>query len=64
MTRDLAPRDPEPPAAAGVQVPLPDLSRFDQLLSGPTNRDGSNNEVMTMSHCDTSVAGPVSVFFT
>jgi len=63
-TRASAMRDSELPAAVGVQVPLPDLSRFDQLLSGHTNRDDSKYEVMTISHNDTSAASPVSVFFT
>ncbi len=29
--------DSETPAASQVNVPLPDLSRFDQLLSGPAD---------------------------
>jgi transposase len=64
MTRDPAPSLPTAYAAAGIQVPLPDLSRFDQLLSGGASPDDSHNEIMTMKYYDTSVAGPVSVFFT
>ena len=33
--RGVAPTTPEASATPQVQVPLPDLSRFDQLLSGP-----------------------------
>ena len=63
-TRGPAPRECQLPTAVAVQVPLPDLSRFDQLLSGHTNRDDSIDEVMTISHHDTSAASPVSVFCT
>ena len=34
LTHPTAPETPASPTAAGVQVPLPDLSRFDQLLGG------------------------------
>jgi transposase len=64
MTRPAAPPIPAPTAAAGVQVPRPDLSRFDQLLFGPASPDDSHDEIMTRQLCDTSVASPVSVFFT
>lgn len=64
MTRDPALSIPSWDAAAGIQVPLPDLGRFDQLLSGSASPDGSHNEGMTMKYDDMSVAGPVSVFFT
>ncbi|MGC2836056.1 MAG: IS21 family transposase [Methylocella sp.] len=64
LTRQPAPAVPESPAAAAVQVPLPDLSRFDQLLSGRASRDDSNNEEMTCISCNTSVAGPLVPFVT
>jgi transposase len=63
LTHDLAPRA-DSPAAAVVQVPIPDLSRFDQLLSGRAGRDDSRSEAMTTMSCDASVASPISVFFT
>jgi transposase len=47
-------------AAAGMTVPLPNLSRFDQLLSRGESTDPSNNEGITMKYNDTSVAGPLS----
>jgi transposase len=68
MTRGAAPLDPVPSdtlsdTPAGIQVPLPDLSRFDQLLIGPASQKDFDNEIMNTSHSDTSVASPVSVFF-
>ena len=64
LTRHPAPPMPESPAAAAIQVPPPDLSRFDQLLFGRANRDDSKDDKITIISCSTSVAGPVSVFFT
>jgi transposase len=61
LTRDPARSIPVAYAAAGISVPLPDLSRFDQLLSGGESPDHSNNEIITVKYCDTSVAGRVSV---
>jgi len=56
---------PFPGAAAPpqVHVPLPDLSRFDQLLGGRETTDTSNYEVSTKSDVDQSTEIPVSVFF-
>jgi transposase len=51
-------------AAVDVQVPIPDLSRFDQLLLGRADRDDSKSIHTTVMSCDTSVEAPVSVFFT
>jgi transposase len=59
-----APSDPLSDAPAGIQVPLPDLGRFDQLLFGPASQDGSHNDMMNALQSDTSVASPVSVFCT
>jgi transposase len=47
-------------AAAGVQVPLPDLSRFDQLLGGHEDRAEPNHDATTMKYnnmCFTELAG-------
>jgi hypothetical protein len=60
---DPAASDTSSDAPAGIQVPLPDLSRFDQLLSGPASQDSFNNDIMNDLCSDTSVASPVSVFF-
>ena len=63
LTHQPAEPGPESPVAA-VQVPRPDLSRFDQLLSGPRDRQESKNETLIDLLCDTSESGPVSVFTT
>jgi transposase len=63
LTRRPALLLPESPATA-VQVPLPDLSRFDQLLDERASRDNSDNQDMTYISCNTSESSPVSVFFT
>jgi len=44
MSRDRSASIPEPAAAAGVSVPLPDLSRCDRLLGGLVNGDESSDE--------------------
>jgi transposase len=64
LTHQPASAVPESPAAAAVHVPLPDLSRFDQLLSGRASRDESSNDNTTCSLLDASVASPLSQFFT
>jgi hypothetical protein len=51
-------------AAAGIAVPLPDLSRFDQLLSGGPNPDHPSNDLMQIQSHDMPVPGRVTVVFT
>jgi transposase len=63
-TRNPALPRAEPPGVASIQVPMPDLSRFDELLVESASRDDSRNKAMTIAPCDASVAGPVSVFCT
>ena len=64
LTPDPAASLPTTYAAAGISVPLPDLSQFDQLLSrDPKSNDCSNDLMQIQSH-DTSVPGRVSVVFT
>ena len=66
MATDGSPPNPESAAAARISVPLPDLSRFDQLIGDRGNENGSSNEVLTMQCCDSSprrliaVNGPLS----
>jgi transposase len=62
-TRHPSPPTPGTPGVARVQVPLPDLGRFDQFLSVPPNEDKSNNEQMRIQGLDTSTEGQVAVFF-
>jgi hypothetical protein len=50
----------EPATAAGVSVPLPDLSCFDRLLDGSVNRDDSTNEILNMRTHDISPASQIS----
>jgi transposase len=64
LTRDPTLSKAELPAAAEVQIPVPDLSRFDQLLFGRASHADSNSKAMKTKACDISVAGAVSVFFT
>jgi hypothetical protein len=54
----------EPPGVASVHVPIPDLSRFDQLLPGRDGDGDSRSEAMAIVSCGASVAGLVSVFCT
>jgi transposase len=56
---------PWPGAAAPpeVHVPLPDLSRFDQLLGGHETNDTSHDDVYKQNDIDQSPEIPVSVFF-
>ena len=56
---------PFPGAAAPPQihVPLPDLSRFDQLLGGHETHDTSHYDISTKPDIDQSTEIPVSVFF-
>jgi hypothetical protein len=55
---------PGTPAPPQVHVPLPDLSRFDQLLGDHDIRDISHLETSTCSRSESSPEIPVSVFFT
>ena len=52
------------PASPEVHVPLPDLSRFDQLLGDHNIPTSSHRDYETCSHCESSTEIPVSVFFT
>ncbi|MBV8401006.1 MAG: IS21 family transposase [Acetobacteraceae bacterium] len=56
-----SPGTPVPPQ---VHVPLPDLSRFDQLLGEHRIYDNSQEKTMTSSRSESSTETPVSVFFT
>jgi hypothetical protein len=64
LVPEPAPSIPPTYAAAGISVPLPDLSRFDQLLSGGPNPDDCSPDVMKIQSYDTPVADRVSVVFT
>jgi len=55
---------PGMPAPSQVHVPLPDLSRFDQLLGEHCIHDISQDETTTFSLNESSTEIPVSVFFT
>ncbi len=55
---------PGMPAPPRVHVPLPDLSRFDQLLGEHCIHDISNHETTTFSLNESSTEIPVNVFFT
>ena len=57
--------NPFPGAAAPpqVHVPLPDLSRFDQLLGGRETNDTANYDISKQQNFDHSTEIPVSVFF-
>jgi hypothetical protein len=57
---------PSPGAAAPPQihVPLPDLSRFDQLLGGNETQETSRYDDSKKTCIDQSTEIPVSVFFT
>jgi len=44
-------------------VPLPDLSRFDQLLRQTDSEDVTNSVNLTLSSDEPALESPVSVFF-
>ena len=46
-----------------VHVPLPDLSRFDQLLRQTDSEDVTDSISLTRSHDESPLKSPVSVFF-
>ena len=60
MSRDPSASVPESAAAAGVAVPLPDLSRFNRLMGDPVNQDDSTNEALNMQCHETFPAGQVT----
>jgi hypothetical protein len=53
----------DPAAPPQVHVPLPDLSRFDQLLGGNDTQETSHYDVSTQACSDQSTEAPVSVYF-
>ena len=55
---------PASAAAADVQVPLPDLSRFDQLLGGHEDHAESHDESSITKYKDTCITGAVGVLGT
>jgi len=59
----VAATSPGTPAPPEVQVPLPDLSRFDQLLGGQDTNDHSHEVMTANTDFDQSTEIPVSVFF-
>jgi transposase len=61
--RTASPPQLETPGAVRVQVPLPDLSCYDQFLSASASQNVSNNENLIMQCSDPSAEGPVAVFF-
>jgi len=56
---DGSPSIPESAVEARVSVPLPDLSRFDQLLGDRENENGCHNDVLNMQCCDPFPGGPI-----
>jgi hypothetical protein len=63
MTRDPAPPILSSSAMAAVQVPLPDLGRFDQLLGGGADQRASDVETKERTRSDMYAADSVGVFF-
>jgi transposase len=57
--RPAAPEAPASPVAAAVRVPLPDLSRFDQLLGGHEDQAEYNNESINIKHDNMCATEPV-----
>jgi hypothetical protein len=64
QTPDPVASIPKTYAAAGISVPLPDLSRFDQLLSRDPNSNDCHNYIIQIQSYDTPVPGRVSVVCT
>jgi transposase len=60
-SRDPSASVAEPTATAGVSVPLPDLNRFDQLLSDAVNGDESDDDALAMQCRECSPAGRISL---
>jgi transposase len=63
MTRGPAPSVLSSSTTAAIQVPLPDLGRFDQLLGGGAGQCGSNDEAIARTCSDIYGADSVGVFF-
>jgi transposase len=63
-TSAAAPELPASADAAGVQVPLPDLSRFDQLLGGHEDHAESHDDLNITKYKDSCIAGAADVFGT
>jgi transposase len=59
LQRPAAPEAPASPVAAAVRVPLPDLSRFDQLLGGHDEQAEYNYESINIKNDDMCVTDPV-----
>jgi hypothetical protein len=53
---------PAASAAAGVQVPLPDLSRFDRLLGGHEDHAEHDREMITIKYKDMYATEPTGAF--
>jgi hypothetical protein len=62
LTPGAAPDLPAASAAAGVQVPLPDLSRFDRLLGGHEDHAEYNGDMITRKYKDMCVTEPTGTF--
>jgi hypothetical protein len=60
----IAATSPGTPAPPQVHVPLPDLSRFDQLLESHDIRERSHYDTQERSCSAQSTEVPISVFFT
>jgi transposase len=61
LTSAAAPELPASAAAAGVQVPLPDLSQFDQLLGGYEDHIEPDQDMINLKYKDMCVTEPVDV---
>ncbi|HKM84466.1 MAG TPA: hypothetical protein VJY15_26345, partial [Candidatus Acidoferrum sp.] len=59
-SRDRSGSIPGPSTAAGVAVPLPDLSRFDRLLGDSLNQDDSTNDSLNIQCCERSPANQIT----
>jgi len=59
-SRDRSGSIPGPSTAAGVAVPLPDLSRFDRLLGDSLNQDDSTNDLLNIQCCERSPANQIT----
>jgi transposase len=64
LTSSAAPDLLASSAAAGVQVPLPDLSRFDQLLGSHDDDAKSHDESTITKYKDSRITGALGVFGT
>jgi hypothetical protein len=61
QTPDPAASIPTTYAAAGISVPLPDLSQFDRLLNRDANSNDCYNDLMKIQSHDASAPDRVSV---